>query len=395
MIETESKIFIFERMLSKLFFHLTFVLFFSVPLLAQPVTQTTPEPNPPTSPPPKKSFFGSRLAVLELAGEFVQTPSEGGPQSVSSILNSARVASSFVNSSNTNNNLNPPGIITESAESRPTSTISPRIKYSHQFSEDFFIGFVYAKGEQYNDTRTSFSTNGLYLNDKVRSGVNEVGFKIGLGPINYLTDSTSSELSFSYSELSSKGPFQSFQLKFPFLRTGEQTVTEGYAFSTGSVEFRTKNYGMNYGFATSITDWLNFYMIGDLTIFAGQLKLLSYGIETSSTGSLNASNQVVFSSPVSKTDLTAFQSKEGLMRGLGGASVSLEMGLVWKVFDTLGIKYGGFYQISSFSVSEVTGFNLGQGKTPVELSSVPDLNSSQSSKEFGSFGVNVSLVKNF
>ncbi|XDD46395.1 hypothetical protein AB3N60_17080 [Leptospira sp. WS39.C2] len=370
------------------------ILFVSLPLVAQPVDQSNQTKNPPPTT-PKKSFFGSRLAVLELAGEFVQTPSEGGPQSVSSILNSARVASSFVNSGTTSNNLNPPGIITESAESRPTSTISPRIKYSHQFSEDFFVGFVYARGEQYNDSRTSFSTNGLYLNDKIRSGVNEVGFKIGIGPINYLTDSSSSELSFTYSELSSKGPFQSFQLKFPFLRTGEQTVTEGYAFSTGSVEFRTKNYGMNYGFATSITDWLNLYMIGEFTIFAGQLKLLNYGLETSSTGSLNASNQVVFSPPVTKTDLTAFQSKEGLARGLGGATVSFEIGLVWKLFDTLGIKYGGFYQLSSFSVSEVTGFNLGQGKTPVELSSVPDINSSQSSKEFGSFGVNVSLVKNF
>lgn len=390
----EPSLCIFERMRSR-FILLCFISsILTFPLLAQPVTNGNEPVNGTQTPPPKKSFFGSRLSVLELAGEFVQTPSEGGPQSVSSILNSARIASSFANSS-ASNNLNPPGIITESAESRPASTISPRIKYSHQFSEDFFIGFVYAKGEQYNDTRTSFSTNGLYLNDKIRSGINEVGFRIGMGPINYLTDSFSSEFSFSYSELSSKGPFQSFQLKFPFLRTGEQTVTEGYAFSTGSVEFRTKNYGMNYGFSASITDWLNFYMIGDLTIFSGQLKLLSYGIETSSTGSLNASNQVVFSSPVSKTDITIFQSKQGLARGLGGATASFEVGLVWKVFDTLGIKYGGFYQISSFSVSEVTGYNFGPGKTPVELSSVPDLNSSQSAKEFGSFGVNVSLVKNF
>ncbi|TGM37381.1 hypothetical protein EHQ92_03040 [Leptospira biflexa] len=382
-------------MRSHFFKQIILYLLVSIPLLSQPVTQTNQDTNTTQNPSPKKSFFGSRLAVLELAGEFVQTPSEGGPQSVSNILNSARVASSFVNSGTTTNNLNPPGIITESAESRPASTISPRIKYSHQFTEDFFVGFVYAKGEQYNDTRTSFSTNGLYLNDRVRSGINEVGFKIGLGPINYLTDSSSTELSFTYSELSSKGPFQSFQIKFPFLRTGDQSLTEGYAFSTGNVEFRTKNYGMNYGFAASITDWLNFYMIGDFTIFAGQLKLLNYGIETSSTGTLNGSNQVVFSAPVTKTDLTAFQSKEGLMRGLGGATVSLELGLVWKLFDTLGIKYGGFYQISSFSVSEVAGFNLGSGKTPVELSSVPDINSSQSSKQFGSFGVNVSLVKNF
>ncbi|TGL65585.1 hypothetical protein [Leptospira jelokensis] len=371
-----------------------FISVVSFPLIAESEIEGGDLYVPKPKPQEKKSFFGTRLAVLELAGEFVQTPSEGGPQSVSSILNSARVASSFANST-ASNNLNPPGIITESAESRPASTISPRIKYSHQFAEDFFIGFVYAKGEQYNDTRTSFSTNGLYLNDKIHSGINEVGFRIGMGPLNYLTESSSSELSFSYSELSSKGPFQSFQIKFPFLRTGEQTVTEGYAFSTGTVEFRTKNYGMNYGFATSILDWLNFYMMMDLTVFAGQLKLLSYGLETSSTGSLNASNQVVFSSPVSRTDITVFQSKEGLSRGLGGASVSFELGLVWKLFDTLGIKYGGFYQISSFSVSEVTGYNFGPGKTPVELSSVPDINSSQSSKEFGAFGVNVSLVKNF
>ncbi|MCW7480004.1 hypothetical protein [Leptospira kanakyensis] len=354
--------------------------------------------NPPKTntdePSKSSSFLGTGLKVIEFAGEFAQTPSEGGPQSVSSILNSARVASSFVNS-NSSNNLNPPGIITESSESKPTSTISPRIKYSHQFSEDFFVGFVYARGEQYNDTRTSFSTNGLYLNDRIHSGINEIGFKIGFGPLNYLTSSSSSELSFNYSELSSKGPFQSFQLKFPFLRTGDQTVTQGLAFSTGTVEFRTKNYGMDYGFVTSITDWLNFYMIGGFTVFSGQLKLASYGIETSSTGSLNSSNQVTFSSPVTRSELTMFQSKEGFAKGLGGATMSLELGLVWKIFETLGVKYGGFYQISSFSISEVTGYNVGTGKTPVELSSVPDLNSSLSAKQYGAFGVNVSIVKNF
>ncbi|EOQ95585.1 hypothetical protein LEP1GSC195_3431 [Leptospira wolbachii serovar Codice str. CDC] len=233
------------------------------------------------------------------------------------------------------------------------------------------------------------------MNDRVRSGVNEVGFKIGVGPLNYLTSTSSNEFSFSYSELSSKGPFQSFQLKFPFLRTGEQSVTEGYALSTGTVEFRTKNYGMSFGFVASLTDWLNLYMIGDLTVFAGQLKLASYGIETSSTGTLNSNKQVVFSTPVSKTDLTMFQSKEGLSRGLGGATLSYEIGLVWKFFDTFGLKYGGFYQISSFSISEVSGYNWGPGKNPVELSSVPNINSSQSSKEFGSFGANVSIVKNF
>lgn len=370
---------------------LCFVVF-AFPLFAQNQTNE-PETSSEVAKQPGTTLR-SRLKVLELAGEFLQTPSEGGPQSVSSILNSARVAASFANT-NTANNLNPPGIITESAESRPTSTVSPRIKYSHQISEDFFIGFVYAKGEHYNDTRTSFSTNGLYLNDRVRSGVNEVGFRIGVGPLNYLTNTSSNEFSFSYSELSSRGPFQSFQLKFPYLRTGEQSVTEGYALSTGTVEFKTKNYGMSFGFVASLTDWLNLYMIGDLTVFAGQLKLASYGIETSSTGTLDSNKQLVFSTPVSKTDLTMFQSKEGLTRGLGGASLTYELGLVWKFFETFGLKYGGFYQISSFSISEVSGYNWGPGKTPIELSSVPNINSSQSSKEFGSFGANVSIVKNF
>ncbi|TGK80669.1 hypothetical protein EHQ31_13290 [Leptospira montravelensis] len=108
-----------------------------------------------------------------------------------------------------------------------------------------------------------------------------------------------------------------------------------------------------------------------------------------------ANNQLMFSTPVNKTDLTMFQSKEGLSRGLGGASLTYELGLVWKFFETFGLKYGGFYQISSFSISEVSGYNWGPGKTPVELSSVSNINSSQSSKEFGSFGANVSIVKNF
>ncbi|MBM9591711.1 hypothetical protein JWG41_14730 [Leptospira sp. 201903075] len=366
-------------------------------LLVLPVfAENETEPSTPKNEKQSKSssIFGSGLKVLEFAGELAQTPSEGGPQSISNLLNSARLSSSFVNS-NSANNLNPPGIITENSESRPKSTISPRIKYSHQFSDVFFIGFVYAKGEQYYDTRTSFSTNGLYVNDRIHSGINEVGFKIGVGPLNYLTNTDSYELSFNYSELSSKGPFQSLQLKFPFLRTGDQTLTEGYGLYTGTVEFRTKNYGMNYGFVFSLLDWLNLYMMADVTVFAGRLKLSSYGLETSSIGSLDSNQQLVFSTPVSKTDFTFIQSKEGLSRGLGGATFVLEMGFVWKIFESLGLKYGGLYQISSFSVSGVSGFNVGSDKTPVDLSSAQILNPSQSSKQFGSFGMNVSIVKNF
>lgn len=188
-------------------FFLVFALLVT-PLLAQNQSNP-PEPNS-DSKPKSSSLLGSGLKVIELAGEFAQTPSEGGPQSVSSILNSSRVASSFVNSG-TANNLNPPGIITESAESRPTSTVSPRIKYSHQISEDFFIGLVYAKGEHYNDTRTSFSTNGLYLNDRVRSGINEVGFKIGVGPLNFLTPTSSHEFSFLILNYLPKDRFNPFK----------------------------------------------------------------------------------------------------------------------------------------------------------------------------------------
>lgn len=326
---------------------------------------------------------------MEIAGSLVPTPQEGGPQSVNSILNSVRVASSFVDETER------PGLVRETSSSRPSSTFSPRIRYSHQISEDFFLGFVFARGEKVRDSRTSLGTNGLFLKDNVTSQVDEIGFRVGWGPLNYMTDESSSEFSFGYSEVSSTGPYNSSLVKFPGSSPDSSSITQGLGFAFGTVEYRTKNYSLSYSYAGSITDWLNFYFQSDLTIFSGKLKLASYSIERRFTSAIDPTTGAV-SSPLGSNqfDFTAFQSKDGFLSGLGGMNFSLELGLVWKFWESFGLRYGGFYQLSYFGINEISGLNLRPGSTPLELSSLPDLTSSLKGKEFGSFGFSFALVKN-
>lgn len=333
-----------------------------------------------------ESWLGGSLKVIELAGNFFPTPSEGGPQSITNILNSVRISSSLVDP------LENFGYIQETGSSRPKSTFSPRIKYSHQLGENFFLGLSYAENEKSNQTRSNISTNGLFTIDKIDTGLDEIGFRIGIGPLNYLTKTDSSEFSLGYSEIKSNGPYTSLQFRNSFFHIGNISRS-GDAFTFGTMEYRTKNYSLGFGYSTELWDWLNFYIQGDLTVFSGKLKLSALTsenitIDTSTTTTPSYQN-------VRRLNLTGFESKQGFFSGFGGMNFYLEMGLVWKVLDSFGIRYGGYYQFSFFSINEIAGLNLKPGSPPLQLDSIPDLTSSLSGKEFGFWGVSIAAVKNF
>ena len=335
-----------------------------------------------------KSIFGNRLKILELATDIAPTPVSGGPQSINNILNSLRIASSFVNTSE------PPSLISETSSSRPTSSITPRINYSHQFGDLFFMGVQFSRGDKYIDERNSISSNGLYIRDRTRPALNEMGIKLGIGPLNYLTDNFSFELSLKYSENSSNGIYDSFQLKFPYIRNSQSI--RGYAYSTGDLEFRTKNYSMNSGITVNLTNFINVYLIYDFTLYTGSLKLSSLTQEriittTSNTSgvALNLSERESFSN-----EFTFLQTKKGLGNGLTGFNMNFETGLVFKIFEKLGIKIGGFYQLSYYNINEIKGINYRVGGLPIELDSVPDFTFSLTGKKYGDYGFSFGVVKN-
>lgn len=259
--------------------------------------------------------------------------------------------------------------------------------------ELFFMGVTFARGERYIDERRSISSNGLIVQDRTRPAIDEVGFKLGIGPLNYVTDSTSFEMSFKYSENFSNGPYDSFQLKLPIIQNSKST--RGYSLSSGEIQFSTKNYSVNMGFAMELTKWLNLYMLYDFTFFSGSMKLSSINQEIITTSNYSVSGNTIRISETNSinTEFTYFQTRKGLGNGLYGLNMNLEGGVVFKIMDRLGLKMGGFYQLSYFSIEAIKGINYKSGSTPIELSTVPDFTSSLTGKQYGNWGLSFAIVK--
>lgn len=331
----------------------------------------------------KNDFGSSRIHVLEIAGSFFPSPSVGGPQSVPSILNSIRIASSFIDP------LDGVAFAQETGSSQKSSTFSPRLQYSHSLGDEFFVGVTFAQNEKKSNSRTFVFSNGLIQQDNTEYGVDEIGFKIGIGPLDYLTQDSSYEFAFSYSELSSKGPYNSFEFRSPVFNLTGSEIT-GSGISLGQVEYRTKNYSLGWGYSVAMFEWLNFYLLGEAGFFTGQLKLSSFTQENLVASTAVGTTTV----PTSRNSFVGFQSQSGLT-GFFGMNFLFEMGFVWKVMDSLGIKYGGFYQFNFFNVGEIKGLKLATGSTPIQLDTVPDLTSALKDQEFGNLGVTIAAVKNF
>lgn len=334
------------------------------------------------------SIFGGGLKILELALDVSPTPSAGGPQSVNQILNSIRIASTFIDPSES------PQIISESGSSRPKSTFVPRINYSQQFGDHFFWGILLANGEKYIDERTSLGSNGLFLRDRTRPAIDEIGGKIGFGPLNYLTDRFSFEISLRYSENNSNGTYDSFQLKYPLIRNSQSST--GFAVSVGQLEFKTKNYSIGSGIVFNIIDWFNLYFLYDFTFFSGDMKLSSLNRENSIQTDFDTGNNSFRINQTNRSlnEFTFLQTKKGFGNGVFGINMNLEMGFVLRIMDRLGLKLGGYYQLTTFNVGDIKGINIKEGRTPIELDSVPDFSSSLTGKQYGDLGLSFAVVKN-
>ncbi|MFB5735012.1 hypothetical protein [Leptospira wolffii] len=304
---------------------------------------------------------------------------KGGPQSVNSILNSVRLANSVLGDQ--------PEFFKENTSTSPVGGITPKLRLSQQISDNAFIGINYSAGEKSETKTTTTSTSNRYTTDTIRPTTDEWKVKIGWGPLNLLTrNDVSYEFSFGYGQSSTSGNYGNLGIKLPGFVNGSSDGQSGYAFSTGQLKYNVRNFSIDYGVAVPIWDWFNWYFRGDFTMFWGNISMASFqtGIDTGSTAGSY--------SPIQGT---IFKSKDGFFEGLSGLSMSFETGFVVRIFNTFGIRFGGFYQLSTFNVGGVQGFNIAPGSTPVEIGSVENLASTLDNKKFGNYGGSFGLVKNF
>ncbi|WP_167882262.1 hypothetical protein [Leptospira langatensis] len=324
------------------------------------------------------STYSGLLTILEL--DAVSGGLEkGGPQSVNGILNSVRLASSVLGDA--------PEFFKENTSTTPVGTISPKIRLSQQLSDNTFIGFNYSLGEKSETKTTTTSTSNRFTEDTIKPTTNEWKIRYGWGPLNLLTRKDFSyEFSFGYGNSSTTGNYGNFGLKLPGMSGGVSDGISGYAIGAGQLKYNIRNFSIDYGVAVPMWDWLNWYFRGDFTMFWGNMSMASFqaGADTGGTAGSYAPVQA-----------TIFKSKDGFFEGLSGFTWSFETGFVIRIFNTFGIRVGGFYQLSTFSVGSVQGYNVAPGTTPVEIGSVENLSSTLDNKQLGNFGATFGLVKNF
>ncbi|TGL61131.1 hypothetical protein EHQ64_14435 [Leptospira sarikeiensis] len=304
---------------------------------------------------------------------------KGGPQSVNGILNSVRLANSVLGDA--------PEFFKENTSTTPEGGFTPKIRLSQQLSDNTFIGINYSAGEKSLTKTTTTSTNNRYTEDSIKPVTNEWKIRYGWGPLNLLTrNDFSYEFSIGYGRSSTTGNYNNIGIKLPGFSEGASDDKSGYALSSGQLKYNITNFSIDYGIAVPIWERLNWYFRGDFNMFWGNISMAAFqtGVDTGGTAGSY--------SPIQGT---IFKSKDGFFEGLSGFSLSFETGFIIRIFNTFGIRVGGFYQLSTFSVGGVQGFNIAPGSTPVEIGSVDNLASTLDNKQFGNYGGSFGLVKNF
>ncbi len=324
-------------------------------------------------------LFGNGLLTIIELDAVSGGLQKGGPQSVNGILNSVRLANSVLGDA--------PEFFKENTSTNPVGGITPKLRLSQQLSDNTFIGINFSAGEKSETKTVTTSTSNRYTTDSIKPVTDEWKVKYGWGPLNLLTrNDVSYEFSFGYGQSSTTGNYSNIGLKLPGFTNGSSDGVSGYALSGGQLKYNIKNFSFDYGVAVPIWDWFNWYFRGDFTMFWGNISMASFqaGADTGSTAG-----------SYSPLQGTIFKSKDGFFEGLSGFSMSFETGFVVRIFNTFGIRFGGFYQLSTFNVGGVQGYNIAPGTTPVEIGSVENLASTLDNKQFGNYGGSFGLVKNF
>ena len=304
------------------------------------------------------------VRLLEVAADYTNL-SKQGPETVGSILSSVRLANTLTSNS------------TEFfAEANKTggSGYMPRIRYSHQFTDDVFIGLSYTRGADVFYDRTSVGTEGAYIKDKTKTRQYQTGIRIGFGPLDYLADD-SFEASLGYEINDQHGPFLLSGMRLPRYDSG-MIQPMALLSGNGTIEFHNRAVSLHLG-TSSTGDIFGAYFTGQFQYITGSLKLASHAVDASVAG----------------TALTLGASELAYIHfpKIGGFMFGIETGLIVKFTETLGLRLGGYYQFAYMDYGTPKGFYSANGRIN-EVGIATELTSAADRQGLGFWGATFAVV---
>jgi len=310
------------------------------------------------------------VRLLEVAATYGNT-SKQGPETIGSILSSVRLANSLT--SNTQE------FFAETNKSGG-SGYTPRIRYSHQFTDSFFVGLTYTRGADVFYDRTSTGNQGAYLKDKTKTRQYQAGIRLGAGPLDYLA-SSSTEFSIGYEQNRQSGPYLTTGFRLPKYDSNTSKFTDlSLLFGSGRIEFHHRAFSMNFG-GSATGDIFGFYFLGDFQFIGGSLTLTSQTLDTTMPAS-TIPNLVISGQPT--LTYINFPTLQGML-------MSMEMGLIIKFTETFGIRGGGYYQLAYIDYGVPKGYYYDNGRWS-EVSASAELTSAEKRRELGFWGFNFGIV---
>lgn len=313
--------------------------------------------QPETQSQEKEKPGSTLLRLLEVAA--VQGVKGKGPETIASTLGSIRLVNS-VQSGQTE-------VYTDKRRAGQGGS-SPGIRYSHQFTGGGFIGVSSARGVGIVDERTTIGSLGSVTNDRAEQTLTQTGIRIGAGPLDYLSTG-STEFSIGYQEDFNHGPYTTTAYRRPSSATSPIQLF----FGTGTLKYRMKSYMLDFGFAGGGT---YFGVYGRVGLYWSQ-------------GDMNL-NSAAFD--INRGVMTAQEIHLLVFPMVNGLMYTAEFGFVIKPWEYTGIRFGGYYQLSSVWYKTAKGYSYINGRW-TEVKSAVDLTSVSQRHETGSFGVSFGVVQ--
>lgn len=310
--------------------------------------------------------------IIELTASQANT-SNRGPETMSSLLGSTRMANSLTSNQNE--------VYNEIKKSNEFSAYT-KLKYSHQFSDYFFVGISYMDSTPIQYNRTSIGSQSAYIYDSMKSVQNFKRANIGFGPLNYL-DSFSFEISMGFESGIQKGPFNNYGFRQPQisnnrLQAGNLFIGNGY------LDISYSSYSLLVG-VSGLWNWFGIYFIIDMQFVNSSMSLKSIGYDTKD--SKQKTNIPFTLSPNMQYSLLRFPSVFGLL-------FNYEAGFIFKIFENFGFKIGGQYQLAVLEYNKPKGYYF-SNNTWSEATSSVGLSSAAKRKGLGFWNISFGIVTKF
>lgn len=293
------------------------------------------------------------------------------PESIGSLLSSMRL----VNSLNTNS-----GELYKDRQKTTEQTSSSRIRLSQRLSEWTYLGLTYTSHSKINYERETFGNKGSALYDNTTVSNSSFGARIGIGPMDYFR-TLSFEFSIGYDSSNQNGPFQSNGFRFPRIENGNLR-SGSFLLGTGFIDYKSKSWSLSYGVSAS-GDTFGIYLWMDTQYALGDVKLNSISIYPQSTVTSTLQNNLF-----GRNDLQLASLR---YKNVYGINFLFEMGMIIKFTDYVGLKLGGYYQVSALSFTDPSGYYYENGKWD-EVKSSAIITSSTKRNQTGYYGFSFGII---